>query len=461
MAFRLEQTRVEVVGLGKSGLAAIELCLRLGAKVRAVDEKPVAQLGGLVADLAARGVTLAAGGIPADLGQGAQWVVVSPGVPLAHPALKAAAARGVRIIGEVELAFRALPEGAGPVLGITGTNGKSTTTALCGDLVRASGTTVFVGGNLGRPFSEACTSPHALHVVELSSFQLEGIDQARFAGAAILNLTPDHIDRYPSQREYGAAKARIFANQRPGDFAVVNLDDAQVVELAKAAPGRLTGFTLSERLPAGPAGRPWAGGAHAATSGFVLELEGRRESFRVENRALRGTHNLANAMAAALLARQAGISAEAIQDGLNRFGGLPHRLEWVRTLGGVEYINDSKATNVDSSLVAVRALERGFWLIAGGKGKGAPYAPLVEACRGKVRGVLTIGQDAPAIEQAFAGTCRVEPCLTLANAVARARELAQDGEVVLLSPACASYDQFKHFEDRGDTFRRLVEGLTP
>jgi UDP-N-acetylmuramoylalanine--D-glutamate ligase len=444
--------KVAVFGLAKSGLAAIRLLLRDGARVAAIDQASESALGEVAARLRRDGVSLCLGSDPSGVLGEADLVVVSPGVPLSLPSLEAARAAGVPIWGEVELAWRFVRPA--PLVGVTGTNGKSTTTALCGKLFEAGGRRPFVGGNLGLPLSEAALSDQAFgaYIVELSSFQLEGAETLRCTGAAILNLTPDHLDRYPSHAAYGEAKARIFRNQGDGDFGVVNADDAGARDLAKRAAVPVYGFTVHS-----DGGRDLSGRAVADGEGFRIETAGAApERFEIRNPALRGAHNLQNAMAAALLARRCGIGAEAIQKGLHEYPGLPHRIESVATIGGVEWVNDSKATNVDSSLVAVRAFAGNLWLILGGKGKGAPYAPLVEASRGKVKGVLTIGQDAPTIERAFRGSFAVDSCERLERAVERAGELAQPGDVVLLSPACASYDQFDNFEHRGDTFRALV-----
>jgi UDP-N-acetylmuramoylalanine--D-glutamate ligase len=398
--------RVAVVGMGKSGKAATALLESRGIETVPFDEKTAP--------------------FPETF-TGVDAVVVSPGVPLSK--IRSSAP----LLGEIELAWRLLPKGAGPILGVTGTNGKSTTTALLGELC---GPEAFVGGNLGRPFSEACAKPYPVHVVELSSFQLEGIVDTVVLGSTLLNLQPDHLDRYASQREYGLAKARIFKNAPSNGFVVVNGEDPAVVELAKAAKVPVHAFRVEE---------PGA---------FTFQ----GERFTVTSRALRGRHNLQNAMAATMLARLYGIGREQCQRGLDSFPGLPHRLEWVRELDGVEWINDSKATNVDSSLVALAALKGPIWLIAGGKGKGAPYAPMVEASKGKVAGVLTIGQDAPTITAAYSGF-DTRSCTTLATAIETARTLAKRGDTVLLSPACASYDQFDNFEHRGDTFKKLVKAL--
>ncbi|MBM4379775.1 MAG: UDP-N-acetylmuramoyl-L-alanine--D-glutamate ligase, partial [Deltaproteobacteria bacterium] len=338
-------------------------------------------------------------------------------------------------------------------VGITGTNGKSTTTALTGELLRAAGQDVFVGGNLGTALSEAALSARACnsYVVELSSFQLEGIDALCLDAAAFLNLQPDHLDRYPDMAAYAAAKGRIFAQQGTGGVAVVNAADGWTARQTGRA--RRWGFLVEGRSQQVEV----AFLARGTVEGFTLPTG---ERLLLRNKALRGAHNAENAMAAALLACACGASTEALQRGLDGYPGLPHRMEFVRALHGVEWINDSKATNVDSSLVALRAFTRGVWLIAGGKGKGAPYTPLVELAPGRVAGVLTVGQDAPGIEAAFRGTVPVHPCGTLAAAVGRARELAKSGDTVLLSPACASYDQFKNFEDRGEQFKRAVRDLT-
>ena len=454
----LKDAKVVVYGLAKSGLAAIRLLTQRGARVTALDSRTEQALGATAQELKAQGVTLVTSPPPPGLLESQRLVVVSPGVPLSLPELRAARAAGVPVWGEVELAARFLAHV--PLLGITGTNGKSTTTALTGELFLRGGQRTFVGGNLGRPLTEAALSPgdwDAL-VVELSSFQLEGIDTLRPRGAALLNLTPDHLDRYADHAAYGAAKARIFKNQASGDFAVVNADDADVMRLAEAAPVPVYGFSLTGRPVASTP--VLAGLAVARPGGFGFEGVGEPgESFSLTNRALRGGHNAQNAMAAALLARLAGVSHEGVQAGLDSYPGLPHRLESVRVLEGVEWVNDSKATNVDSVLVALRAFSRDVLLIAGGKGKGAPYAPMVEEGRGKVKAVLTIGQDAELLARAYEGAATVYPCGTLAEAVRRARELAVSGDTVLLSPACASYDQFQNFEHRGDTFKRLVGEL--
>jgi len=449
---------VSVLGAGRSGLAATRLLRRRGARVTVYDEQPLDRLAPAAATLASEGAELLAGRPleAIDLGTPA-LLVVSPGVPLALGSVARARALGVPVLGEVELAGHFLPPGV-PVVGITGTNGKSTTTALCGALCSVGGLRPFVGGNLGTPLSAAVDAPPpGVYVVELSSFQLEAVDALAIQAAAVLNLTPDHLDRYPSFEAYAEAKARILRNQTAGDRAVLNLDDPAVVRLAPRARVAPVGFTL-DPLTTLPGGFAFA--AVASPGGFRIGAGDL--SFRVASQALRGSHNLQNAMAATLLALHVGVGPADVQRGLDSFPGLPHRLESVRVLDGVEWINDSKATNVDAAVVALRAFPEGtrLWLIAGGKGKGAPYQPLRLAAGGKVAGVLTLGQDGPLIGQEFSTEFTVHACGTLERAVARARELARPGEVVLLSPACASYDQFRSFEERGDLFRTLVRGLS-
>jgi UDP-N-acetylmuramoylalanine--D-glutamate ligase len=442
--------RFAVVGLAKSGLAIARVLAQRGAEVLAFDEG-VAPAEMPVID----NVTFFYGPLDVSRFLGCEAVVVSPGVPLSKPVFEQARQLGHEVLGEVEMAARLMPEGRAPILAITGTNGKSTTTALLGELMSTAGFATFTGGNLGLPFSEAVGRRFDMHVLELSSFQLEGMKETEILGAGLLNLTVDHLDRYASMADYGEAKARIFLRQPAQGFAVVNADDAAVVSLSKKAQVPVYGFSLGSPSTAGLAG------LISAQAGTLSLRFGKKTVWTIDarNRALRGTHNVQNAMAAVLLAHLAGADAGAIQKGLNQFMGLPHRLEFVRTRNGVDFVNDSKATNVESALVALAAIAGPVWLIAGGKGKGASYAPLASAALGKVKGVLTIGADAENIAESFRHQCKVIECGTLARAVERAAEMASSHDTVLLSPACASYDQFKNFEHRGDVFRELVRAL--
>lgn len=445
----LKGKRALVVGAGKSGKAAARLLLREGAQVALVDQK--ADLGALGTELAAEGVKLQLGGLDATHFTAAELIVTSPGVPLAHPSFQAARDAGIPVIGELELGFRFLRE---PVLAITGTNGKSTTTALTGHICATAGLRTFTGGNLGKPLCERVLAGGEgdVAVVECSSFQLESVDTFHARGAAFLNLTPDHLDRYADHEAYGQAKARIFRNQVNADFSVINAHSRDAMRLSEG--GGAVRWTFGH-------GSPQTLGIRDLGGKLVLRHRDDRadEIFTVENRALRGAHNRENAMAAVLLTRQFGVRREDVQRGLDTFPGLPHRLEFVREHQGVEFINDSKATNVDSTLVALKAFEQGVLLIAGGRGKGAPYGPLVELAQGRIRAVLTIGEDAPKVQQAFEGVVPVVACRTLEVAIERATQLAHAGDTVLLSPACASYDQFDDFEHRGRRFKEVVGAL--
>ena len=414
-----------VVGLGKSGVAAARLLVSRGAHVIAADDQDLPLPEGV---LELRQVT------PEAL-RGIDLLVASPGVPPSLPIFAAARARRIEMVGEVELAARFIDE---PIAGITGTNGKSTTTALTGHLLETAGLRVFTGGNLGNALSNRVLSGTELDatVCELSSYQLEGIAALRCAAATVLNVTPDHLDRYPDLDAYAAAKARIFENQQKGDTAVLNAGDGRVRAMKTNAGVRRVEFD-----PRSP-----------------LRIEGTALELRVST--LRGSHNRENAFAACLLARHFGVAFEDLQKGLDTYPGLPHRLEPVRVLDGVEWVNDSKATNVDSVEKSLSAFPANVHVIMGGRGKGAPYAPLREHMRGRVKTIVTIGEDAGRIAAELGDVAPVIPAGGLQSAVRKAREIAKPGDVVLLSPACASYDQFRNFEDRGDQFKSLVRGLT-
>jgi UDP-N-acetylmuramoylalanine--D-glutamate ligase len=454
VALQLKGRQALVVGLAKSGVAAARLLASQGARVTVTDRRAATELHGAIAALGDQ-VSFALGGHdPADF-TGADLVVVSPGVPLALPEIAEARRQGVPVIGEVELAWRFLEHV--PLVGITGTNGKSTTTALAGELFQQDRRT-FVGGNLGTPLCELVLSGRAVDVVvaELSSFQLEGVDRLRPRVAAALNLTPDHLDRYASLEEYALAKARLFARQQPGDVAIANARDERAVAMAASSRGSLLTFGFGN-LGEGRGARASQG------SELAVSVEGSgTERYQVRGRALRGRHNLENAMAAVLCARALGVPPAQVQAGLDEFPGLPHRLEVVREREGVEWVNDSKATNVDSTLVALQAFEPGrprVVLFLGGRGKGAPYAPLRPLFEGRVKALLTVGEDAPTVERELGDLVPTERVGTLEAAVARAAAMTSPGDVVLLSPACASYDQFRSYEERGEVFRRLVGGL--
>jgi UDP-N-acetylmuramoylalanine--D-glutamate ligase len=436
-----------VVGAGKSGLAAVELLQRHGARVTVVDDKDPADLS-----LSELRVSKAS----ASVFEGADLIVLSPGFPRARPELEGPIARGI-LVGEIELASWFVKA---PLIGITGTNGKSTTTALTAHILQSAGMKAFAGGNLGAPLAQLAASGDAVDVavVELSSYQLESIVDATFAVACWLNLTPDHADRYPDLETYAAAKRRILERRSVTGVAVLNAKDPFCSDAGIRLGGPTRWFAADVRSDlAGPMGT-----VLFDTDGAVRTADGVEERYRLDNRRLPGLHNRANMCAAIECVRHFGVAPADVQRGLSSFGGLPHRIELIRELDGVRWYNDSKATNVDSTLIALRALPEPKILIAGGKDKGAPWTPLREIAAGSgVKAVLAIGQAASIAEQCFKGVVPiVEITGTLEGAIARARGIAVRGDAVLLSPACASFDQFKNYEHRGERFRALVEALS-
>jgi UDP-N-acetylmuramoylalanine--D-glutamate ligase len=447
----LRGLRVVVVGLARSGIAAARLLRGAGAHVTGVDAQPLAALGAEARALAALGVRLLTGGpapieaFPADL------VVVSPGVPLDAPVLSNARQRAIPVIGELELGWRALEA---DTVAITGTNGKTTTTALTGALLGDESRPVLVAGNIGTPLSASAAGFPAsgLVVCEVSSFQLETTDRFHPRVAAVLNVTPDHLDRHGSFDAYLDAKARIFLNQGPADTAVLNADDPATRGLASRTRARVIWFSRLGRLE---------DGLFVADGWIVTRLHGREEPVSpLSEITLRGQHNVENVLAAAACALALGVTARTIRRAVGDFRAVAHRIEFVRALDGVQYYNDSKGTNVDSTVKAIESFSEPMVLIAGGKGKGQDFTPLAGTARGRVRHAVLIGEDASRIEAALA-TERVPVTRagTMAAALDTARALAQPGDVVLLSPGCASFDMFDNYEHRGDVFKDLVRGL--
>ncbi|MCL6640433.1 MAG: UDP-N-acetylmuramoyl-L-alanine--D-glutamate ligase [Candidatus Rokubacteria bacterium] len=443
--------RAVVVGLARSGVAAARLLSRAGARVTATDTKPLDALGPEVRALAEAGVRLLVGGVHPEATADADLVVVSPGVPLDSPQLGPARSRGTPLIGELELGWRAMEA---DTLAITGTNGKTTTTALTGALLAEQSRPVLVAGNIGTPLTAHALSVPAdgLVVCEVSSFQLETIDAFRPRVAAVLNVTPDHLDRHRTFEAYLAAKARIFVNQTPADCAVLNADDPGAASLAPRTRSRLVWFSRRRELP---------DGVFVRDGWIVARLDGRPEPVcPVAEIRLRGTHNVENVLAATACALWAGLAPESVRRAIGRFRGVAHRIEFVRDVRGVQYYNDSKGTNVASTIKALESFTERLVLIAGGLGKGQDFAPLAEAARGRVAHAVVIGRDGPAIAAALerAGI-PVSAAPSLEAALELARAAARPGDVVLLSPACASFDMFRDFEHRGDVFKQLVGGL--
>jgi UDP-N-acetylmuramoylalanine--D-glutamate ligase len=444
--------RVTVLGLAKSGVAAARLLRAVGAEVVGADAKPVAALGRDVAGLAEIGVRLMTGpSESAEAFAGAELVVVSPGVPLDAPALAGVRARQVPIIGELELGWRATEA---DTIAITGTNGKTTTTALTGSILAQQPRPVLIAGNIGTPLAaHALTFPaDGLVVCEVSSFQLETTEEFRPRVAVVLNLTPDHLDRHRTFQAYGDAKARIFVHQTSADCAVLNADDEATRAMASRVKAPVVWFSRRRELSHGIFVR--AGVIAAKLNGHIEEICPLSEMF------LRGQHNVENVLAATACALWTGVSPAAIRAAIGRFRGVAHRIEWVRDFAGVKYYNDSKGTNVDSTLRALESFTEPIVLIAGGKGKGQDFAPLAAAARERVAHAVLIGEDARKIGAALQDvSVPVTYSESMHEAVDRARAVATLGSIVLLSPACASFDMFDNFEHRGEVFKKIVERL--
>jgi UDP-N-acetylmuramoylalanine--D-glutamate ligase len=433
-----------VVGLGKTGASCMRYFARHGIAAAATDSRRappgLAELGSL-ADTS----DLRLGGFDLSLLDGASQLLLSPGVSLEEPIAQAARARGIEVLGDIELFARAV---RAPVIGITGTNGKSTVTSLVAAMASAAGRRVLAGGNLGLPALDLLSQPIPdLYVLELSSFQLETTSSLQLLGAVVLNVTADHMDRYESLAAYAAAKARIFAHAAT---VVLNADDVLVAAMRAAANVATKTFS-TQRADADYSLR-----RSATHTLLVRQGEAVLDTRRMK---ITGLHNAANALAALALGDAAGLPLAAMLAALEAFPGLPHRSAWVADIAGVRYVDDSKGTNVGATLAAVDGLEGPLVLIAGGTGKGQDFAPLAAAFRGKVRHLVLIGQDAPAIDQALAGVATRERAATMEAAVIAAARAARPGDTVLLSPACASLDMFRDYGHRGDVFAAAVRAL--
>lgn len=437
---------VLVVGLGVTGRAVARFLGGAGARVRVAERRPDAALAEAAAALGAG--PLLPDDDPARCLEGAALVVPSPGVPADAPVLRAAVARGIPVVGEIELAARHL---AVPLLAVTGTNGKSTTTALLGEMLRAGGARPFVGGNLGTPLVAALAGDYGAAVVEVSSFQLEWVARFRPRVAALLNLTEDHLDRYPDLDAYGAAKLRLFARQEAADVAVLNGADPWIRARAGAVRARRLW------LGAAPAGEPVAARADAAA--IRLRAGGEEERYPLAGVRLLGAHNRENMAAAITAARAFGVPRAAVQAALEGFRGLEHRCELVRERGGVRWINDSKGTNPGAVLRSLEGLDGDVILLAGGLAKGGDYGVLAAPAGRVVKRALVFGAARDLLAGVLAPVTAVERVDSLAAAVARAAAVAVPGDTVLLSPACASFDAFRDYADRGRTFKALVEAL--
>jgi UDP-N-acetylmuramoylalanine--D-glutamate ligase len=442
-------TTAVIVGLGRTGLSCARYLRERGWRLAVTDTRPEPPQLAALRELDPQ-IPVRLGALDARLLEDALCVVVSPGVSLEDPFFTEARRRGLEIVGDIELFARAVDA---PVAGITGTNGKSTVTTLLGRMAARSGVKVRVGGNLGEPALDLLGSAHragetvGLYVLELSSFQLEATHSLDLAAAAVLNVSPDHLDRYASVAAYAEAKARIFARC---DTAVINLDDPLVVAMPK--PGQRTlSFSLRAAIGADYAVAIHDGGSWLTRRGEPL--------LRLSAMRIRGLHNAANALAALALGEALGLPLPAMLAELESFTGLSHRTQWVAEVAGVTYIDDSKGTNVGATIAAVAGMEGPLVVIAGGDGKNQDFAPLAAAFRGKVRHTVLIGRDGRLVGEAVRGVCTTEYCATLEEAVLAAAAAARAGNTVLLSPACASLDMFRDYTHRGAVFARAVKEL--
>ncbi|MGH9844680.1 MAG: UDP-N-acetylmuramoyl-L-alanine--D-glutamate ligase [Blastocatellia bacterium] len=445
--------KILVVGMARSGVAAAEFLARRGARVVVNDAKPESELKDAPA-LRAQGIEVAGGSHPTELFEKSDLIVVSPGVPLALDAFRRARAAGVPVIGEVELASRFL---RGRLVGITGSNGKTTTTTLTGEVLKNAGLPVQVGGNIGTPLISLVEASYGegredgLTVVELSSFQLEAVDRLHLFAAVLINITPDHLDRYDSMDEYAAAKANIFRNQTPADFAVLNADDERVAKMNALTPARVIHFSRRRELE---------NGVFLRGAGIVHRADGaERVLITRDEIPLRGDHNLENIMSALAVGLACGASPDSMRRTVAEFKGVEHRLEFVAEVNGVKFYNDSKATNVDAAIKCIEAFDRGVIVILGGKDKGSDYAPLAPLVRARCEHVILIGAAAEKISAALAGTKPLYRAATMADAVEMGLRLGRPGDIVLLAPACASFDMFDNYEHRGRVFKEAVRSL--
>jgi UDP-N-acetylmuramoylalanine--D-glutamate ligase len=445
----LKGKKVLVVGLGKSGLAAALFLRRRGAQVTVSDVRSAEALAKDIPALLDEGIMVETGGHGLLTFRRQDLIVVSPGVPLNTPELAQVKSFGLPVIGELELAARFLK---GKTLAITGSNGKTTTTALVGEILEKAGVPTLVGGNIGVPVVALIdqSTDETWSVLEVSSFQLESTERFHPSIAVILNITPDHLDRHGSFENYALAKERIFAAQDEHDFVVLNADNARAAQAASRSVAKVCFFSIEHSVLQGA----WV------QEGFLVYRGGKDEPVEkvmpLHNVPLKGAHNVENVLAAVCAARLAGVSAEQIRTAVEAFQAVEHRLEYVATVNGVEFYNDSKATNVDATSKAVAAFSVGIHLILGGKDKNSDYTQLAPLLRSHVQAIYTIGSAAAKIESELRGVVSILSCETLANAVSAAASAARPGEVVLLAPACSSFDQFENYEHRGRVFKELV-----
>jgi len=439
---------IGVVGAGKSGISVANHATGRGEKVLLFDDMDPGRLLEGIRSLLSPGVELVQGMPTEGVAGQFDYLVVSPGVPLWKLPLSQLGKRGVEVLGEVEYAFRNIE---GKIVAITGTNGKSTVTALTGMMLEKENFKVFTGGNLNDPLTLACGGDYEVYVVELSSFQLETVKRFRPHVGVLLNVGEDHMDRYKSFEEYQQVKGKLFINQDEEDFAVYSASDPLTYALVGKSRGKKYCFSATEKLEEGA----WISGneIHIQCGGLDVSID--MSGFKLE-----GLHNRENAAAASLAASLSGATAGSIREALSGFRGLPHRMEFAGTVQGVDFYNDSKGTNVHALCSALRGIERKVVLIAGGKDKGLSFEPAEELMRDKVRHMILIGESALRIREELGKTIPCKVAGSMENAVREALESANPGDMVLLSPGCSSFDMFENFEKRGDAFKGAVWRLS-
>ena len=442
----VKNKKVTVVGMGRTSVALVGLLLREGAIPSVTDASNSSGLHGFREQFEELGVLYECGGHSSKAFQSAALVIPSPGVSPAIEPIRRAVKAGAECVSEMEFAFAYCRS---KIIAVTGTNGKTTTTELIRHMIEACGRTVLIAGNNDSPFSEAVMADPAPEyiVLEVSSYQLDLVAEFHPWIGALLNITEDHLERHGTMEQYAAAKAKLFEKLRPDEFGIVNADDALCQKIAADVSGPMQGFSVSRKLEAGL----WLDGDTIRNGG--------EDVAKVSDVTLPGRHNLENVLAALSVMSLGNFAWEGVLDGLRSFEGVEHRLERVACFDGVEYVNDSKSTNLDSLKVALESFEAPIVLIAGGRGKGGDYGMLYELVEERVSTLIAIGEDAAAIEEAFAGAARVVGASDMADAVAKAGAAAQAGGVVLLSPGCASFDMYSNFEERGRVFKAVVEGF--
>lgn len=443
---------VLVVGMARTGIAVAKLLWKLGANVYINDMKAADQLGEEIGELEKRGIKLFLGSSPDELLEKVDMIVVSPGVPFDLPFITRAIDMGIEVVGEIELAYRMCKA---PIIAITGTNGKTTTTMLVGEIVKAAGHRVHVVGNIGVPLIDRVMDIDSgdIVVLEVSSYQLESIDRFKPHIAAILNITEDHLDRHKTMENYIRIKGRIFENQDRDDYMVLNADDSRLETFSHNANDNLVMFSRKGRVPRG---------AWVENGDIVIDIgKGKQRICSSQDLFILGKHNLENALAAAAIAGLMEVDADIISTVLKDFRGVEHRIEYVDTIDGVEFYNDSKGTNPDAAIKAIEAMKGPTIIIAGGMDEGASFDHFIDAFGDRVVHMVVLGETADELmraaeEKGFLNVHRVD---SIEEAVSKAFSLAHRGENILLSPACASWDMFTSYEERGEVFKEAVESL--